>query len=92
MRRKFTGSIFGPAMLAMEAQQVVALRLAKLAVGGPAAFSEASRMMTEKFDATASAAGMLGAAMIRGAPDGGADQVVRMLRRRVRANKNRLLR
>lgn len=83
-------SIFGPAMLAMEAQQVIALRMAKLAFGGPAALFEASRMVSEKMEASAKAAGMVSAAMLRGTPDGGADQVVRMLRREVRANKRRL--
>ncbi len=83
-------SIFAPAMLAMEAQQVIALRMAKMALGGPAAMFEASRMVTEKVQASAKAAGMVSAAMMRGAPDGGADQVVRMLRHEVRANRRRL--
>lgn len=83
-------SLFGPAMLAFEAQQVIALRMAKLAFGGPAAMLEARRMVNEKLEASAKAAGMVSAAMMRGAPDGGADQVVQMLRREVRANKRRL--
>jgi hypothetical protein len=36
------------AMLALESQRVVILRLAKLAQGGTAARSEAARMVTEK--------------------------------------------
>jgi hypothetical protein len=36
-------------MLAIESQQVVALRMAKLSLGGAAAVTEASRMVSEKF-------------------------------------------
>ncbi len=82
--------MFGSAMLAFEAQQVIALRMAKLAWGGPAAMSEASRMVSEKMQASAKAAGMMSAAIMRGAPDGGTSDVVRMLRREVRSNKRRL--
>ncbi len=90
MRRSWKRSLFGPAMLAMEAQQVIALRMAKLAMGGPGALSEASRMVTEKMNASASAANMMTLAMAKGTPGGGSDQVVRMLRRHVRANRKRL--
>lgn len=83
-------SFFAPAMLAMEAQQVIAMRMAVLAFGGPRAVSEVGRMVSEKINASAKAAGMVSAAMMRGTPDGGADQVVRMLRREVRANRRRL--
>jgi len=79
-------------MLAMEAQQVIALRLMKLAAGGKAAKPEARRMVAEKVAAAQTAAGLMTAAALRGAPDGGADAVVRMLRRRVRANRKRLMR
>ena len=78
------------AWLAWEAQQVIALRLAKIALGGPAAKRESRRMVAEKVDAAGKAAGMMFAATLRGAPDGGADAVVRMLTRRVRANRKRL--
>ena len=91
MRRRRKSTVLGPAMLALEAQQVIALRLAKLAMGGPAAKCEAERMVAEKMDAAAAAGRMMSVAMWRGTQDGGADQVVRMLRRRVRANRKRLL-
>lgn len=91
MPRSRRPSLFGPALLAFEAQQVIALRLAKLALGGPAARREAEQMVTEKMDAAALAGRMMSVAMWRGAQDGGAGQVVRMLRRRVRANRKRLL-
>jgi len=79
------------AWLALEAQQVIALRLTKLAMGGSAAMREAHRMMTEKVDATTKATGMITGAMARGSPDCGSDLVVRMLRKRVRANRRRLI-
>ena len=88
--RRVKRSMFQGALLAMEAQQVIALRLMSLAMGGPAAKREAHRMVAEKLDATVTAAGMMTAAMARGAPDGGTGEVVRMLRRRVRANRKRL--
>ncbi len=88
--RRVKGSMLQGALLAMEAQQVIALRLMTLAMGGPAAKQEAQRMVAEKLDATATAAGMMAAALARGAPNGGADAVVRMLRRRVRKNRKRL--
>ncbi len=76
--------------LAMEAQQVVALRLMKLAMGGSAATQEAHLMVSEKVDATTRAVGMVTAAMACGTFDGGADAVVRMLRQKVQANRKRL--
>ena len=82
--------MFGPAMLAFEAQQVIALRMAKLAFGGPGAMTEASRMVSEKVEASATVAGMMSAAMMKGTYDGGTGEVVKMLRRKVRANKRRL--
>ncbi len=88
--RKVRGSMLQGAWLAMEAQQVIALRLMKLAMGGPAAKQEAHRMMAEKLDAATEAAGIMAAAAMRGAQDGGTNAVVQMLRRRVRANRKRL--
>ncbi len=78
------------AWLAMEAQQVIALRLMKLAMGGAAATQEAHLMVAEKMDAMTRAAGMVAAAMARGTFDGGADAVVQMLRQEVQANRTRL--
>lgn len=91
MKRRRKGSAWGPVLLAVEAQQVIALRLAKLVLGGPAAKGEARRMVTEKVDAAAKAAGLITRAAMRGQPKAGAEQAVRMLHRRVRANKKRLL-
>ena len=84
--------LFAPALLAWEAQQVIALRLTKLALGGPAAAIEAGQMVTDKLTAGVAAAQIMSRAVMRGAHDGGSGDVVRMLRRRVRANKRRLSR
>ncbi len=89
---KNTRTAMSGAWLAFEAQQVIALRLMTLAMGGPAACREAQDMVTEKVDAWGNAAGLLAAASLRGAADGGASDVVRMLRRKVRANRKRLTR
>ncbi|KMO31864.1 signal peptide protein [Methylobacterium variabile] len=69
--------------LGLEAQTVVALRLAKLSLGGTAAQVEAQRMVTEKMVAAAEAAMTL-------ATGGTAERVVRDYRRKVRANARRL--
>ena len=46
-------------LLAMESQQVIGLRLAKLSLGGPAAQIEAQRMVSEKIMAAGEAAMMI---------------------------------
>jgi hypothetical protein len=80
-------SSFGPwfnlAMLAAESQQVIALRMMKLAAGGAAARDEARRMTSEKVAAMTEA----GAKLMAG---GSADSVVSGYRRKVRANIKRL--
>jgi hypothetical protein len=73
------------ARLCQETQQVVGLRLMKLARGGHAGQLEAQRMMTEKGFAFAEAAGSL-------ATGGSMERVVRRYRSHVRANKRRLTR
>lgn len=78
------------AWLAMEAQQVIALRLMKLVMGGSAATQEAYLMVAEKVDATTRAVGMVAAAMVCGMLDAGVDAVVRILRQEVQANRKRL--
>lgn len=92
MPRGYRGALFGQMMLAMEAQQVIGLRMTKLAFGGPDAVLEANRMVAEKMNATVGAATMMGAAIASGAPDGGTGKVLHMLRRHVRANRKRLMR
>ncbi|TDR85304.1 hypothetical protein [Enterovirga rhinocerotis] len=70
-------------LLALESQQVVALRLARLAGGGTTAWREAQLMVLEKLEAGHAAAGRLA---------GGAttDSVVDDYRRTVQANARRL--
>jgi hypothetical protein len=69
-------------MLAIESQQVVALRMAKLSLGGAAASREASRMITEKLLAFNQVA----------AKGGSAHSVVKKYRKKVRSNRRRLAR
>ena len=71
-------------MLAAESQQVIGLRLMKLAIGGPKGRAEANRMVSEKVAAATHATGRL---MTGGSPD----SVVKGYRRKVRANSRRLL-
>ena len=47
---------YDAAMLSLEAQRVVGLRMMKIAGGGPGAHAEASRMVTEKIAASLTAA------------------------------------
>ncbi len=88
--KKRWGSPLQAAWLAMEAQQVIALRCMTFALGGQVARKEAHRMVSEKTEAAMQAAGLMSAAILRGAPDAGAAEVLHMLRRRVRANRRRL--
>lgn len=71
------------ALLASEAQQVVALRMAKLMAGGPTAALEAQHMLSEKVWAAGEAAMIVAAG-------GKPRKVVQGYRRKVRANKRRL--
>ena len=72
-------------MLGLEAQQVIGLRLVRLAAGGAVAQAEAQRMVTEKGAAFVEAATTL-------ATGGSAQKVVRRYRSHVRANNRRLTR
>ena len=83
MINAFAKLSFDSAMLIFESQQVIALRLAKLALGGPAAMSEANRMVSEKGFAFAEAAAHM-------ALGGSTEAAVRKVRRTVRANRKRL--
>src|SRR5215217_2657672 len=76
-------SWFNFMMLAAESQQVICLRLMKLAQGGPKAQAEATLMVAEKVVAAGTAAGSL----MKGKTN---DSVVRGYRKKVRANVRRL--
>jgi hypothetical protein len=71
------------AMLGIETQQVIQLRMMKLFAGGPKAQSEALRMVTEKTTALAEATMTL-------ARGGSAQRVMRRYRTYVRSNQQRL--
>jgi hypothetical protein len=71
------------AMLGVEAQMVIGQRIALLMVGGPAARTEARRMVAEKVRAA-------GEAAVTIAAGGTPRKVVRGYRRKVRANNRRL--
>jgi hypothetical protein len=79
------------ARLTLESQQVIALRMAKLAMGGSAGDREAKLMIAEKIDAfrqagfAASSLALAG----HGAP-AIATEVIRSYRKRVRSNAKRL--
>ena len=70
-------------MLALESQQVIVMRVAKLAAGGTAAQAETSLMVSEKISEALSASQrlMMGAS---------ADSIIRGYRKKVRANARRL--
>src|SRR5262245_6497468 len=72
-------------LLALEAQRVIALRMAAIATGGTRAQAEIQRMVLEKVVASMRAGAMLS----MGKPTA---SIVRHYRSRVRANERRLLR
>lgn len=77
-------------MLAWEAQQVVALRLAKLAQGGPDASQEALLMVTEKLQALQEGGALAMKAALKGDKNLNAPEILRLYRKKVRANCRRL--
>ncbi len=74
---------FETTMLVVESQQVIALRLMRLAAGGPGAVHESQRMVVEK----AVAAVESGARLAVGQDPG---VILRSYRRKVQANRRRL--
>ena len=87
------GLFFDASQLFLEAQEVVALRLEKLARGGPAAPIEAATMVAEKA-ATAGEAVLAAAFAVASGGDAhrAAGAFLRPYRKRVRANRRRLAR
>ena len=78
------------AMLAWEAQQVVALRLAKFAQGGPDAPHEALLMVTEKLQAMQEGSALLMRGALKGDKHLNTPEVLQLYRKKVRANCRRL--
>ncbi|MGD9502021.1 MAG: hypothetical protein AB7V40_05995 [Methyloceanibacter sp.] len=83
MLRTWIGFVTQSTLLALEAQRVMALRMAAIATGGSRAQAEIQRMILEKVVASMRA----GAMLTMGAPT---TSVVRHYRMRVRANERRL--
>jgi hypothetical protein len=81
---------FQSAMLTFEAQQVIGLRLAKMAQGGPDVPRETELMLTEKLGAMAESGNLMMQAALGGKEDLGAAKVMQLYRRKVRANRRRL--
>jgi hypothetical protein len=77
-------------VLGIEAQQVIALRMAKFAMGADPHGHEALRMVTEKAKAAMEAQRGLVQAMATGDVAGASDRVLAVYRREVRANRRRL--
>jgi hypothetical protein len=75
----------------LEAQQVIALRMAKLAAGGEAASRESQRMISEKASTALKVQGAAVVAAMTGAGAAIPSRTVSAYRRKVRANRRRLL-
>ena len=74
---------FDLTMLGFESQQVIALRLTRLAMGGAAAAHESKRMVSEKAEAAVETG-------IHLASGGSPHKVIHSYRRKVQANRDRL--
>jgi hypothetical protein len=83
---------FQATQLGLEAQNVIALRLMRLADGGAAGVAEARLMVTDKMAAVAEAQLAATAIILMGNGHKAGKKVLQVLRRRVRANKHRLIR
>jgi hypothetical protein len=79
------------AQLGFEAQNVIALRLMRLAAGGTSSHAEAMRMISEKFAAIAEAQ-IIGTAAVASGRSSNvvAGKILRSYKKRVRANRRRL--
>ncbi len=81
------------ARLGWEAQNVIALRLMRMAAQSPGNQTEARRMVTEKVAALAEAQAAAAAAVIKGGKSHRvAKKVLGVYKKRVRANRRRLTR
>jgi hypothetical protein len=82
---------FEAARFASDSQNVMAMRMMKIANGGPQATTEASQMISEKVAAFSEAQGALFAALITGKSfQSAANKAYAPYRRAVRANRRRL--
>jgi hypothetical protein len=74
----------------LEAQQVIGLRLAKLARGGAAALAEMNRMVSEKADAALEAQHRAAKSMLIGNSSQIPARTLALYRSKMRANRRRL--
>ena len=81
---------FQTAQLGLDAQRVVALRLMRLSGGGAAGATEARLMVADKMAALSEAQFAAAAAVLTGDSHKLANKVLRVFKKRVRANRNRL--
>ena len=80
------------ARFACEVQSVIAMRLVRIAQGGPTAGLEAQRMIAEKFDALVEAEAAMGDALVHGEElMVAAERAYEPVRERVHANNRRLM-
>jgi hypothetical protein len=85
--------IFNTMRLGVEAQSVIALRMMRFAAGGVTAQNEARRMIADKVAASVEAQAVAASSLASGQRDTVvAGKVLRVVKRRVRANKRRLSR
>jgi hypothetical protein len=77
--------------LGLDSSHVVALRLLKMAAGGPAAAVEARRMIDEKIEAGLAVQAMALTGGLGATPHAAAAKVINHYRRKVRANRRRLI-
>ena len=78
--------------MAMEAQSVIALRLIRTAAGGAAAEKEAALMVSEKIAAGVALQNQMLTAGLGALGPSAPSKAVAHLRRKIRANRRRLLR
>jgi hypothetical protein len=84
---------FKTIQLGFEAQNVIALRMVRLARGGAVAQTEARRMIVDKIAAGVEAQAVAASSVASGRRDTVvANKVLRVLKKRVHANKRRLSR
>ena len=76
--------------LGLEASTVVGMRLLKLSQGGPAAATEAERMVREKFEAAADLGALAFTGRLGTTSESAAAKTVGHFRKKVRANRKRL--
>ena len=77
--------------MGIEAQQVIGLRLVKIALGGVAGSDEASLMVSEKMQTAVAVQGDMALALMSGNAGGIPARTLVTYRRKVAANRRRLL-